>query len=180
LEKQPHYAVPGTNALISTGINGANPNFRGSAISYDNGSTWTEIERAVNKTVSRFYDANTGYACGSFVTGPPLRGGIFKSEIVFQIPPSQQHRGITQPGIQQKEMTTDVQVKVYPTPAHDVVNIALPDAFINSVSTISILSTDGKVIETRRSKASNLVQLNVSKLIPGLYLVRIETGAHTN
>ena len=73
----------------------------------------------------------------------------------------------------------DNQVKVYPTPANDVVNITLPDALVNTVSVISIVGTDGKVIETRRSKASNLIQLNVSKLIPGVYVVRISTSTQT-
>ncbi len=171
-------AVPGTNAFVSTSIN--NPFFRGSAVSYDAGQTWTEIEKDASKAVCRFFDANTGYAGGFFLTGPPLRGGIFKSEIVFQLPQSQaKHGSITRSNIQQKEITTDAVVRVYPVPANDVVNIALPDAFISTASTISILSVNGKMIETRRSKASNLIQLDVSKLTPGVYMLRISTNTQT-
>lgn len=159
-------AVPGTNALISTGING-NPNFKGSAISYDNGTSWTEIERAVNKTVCRFYDATTGYACGTFLTGPPIRGGIFKSEIVFQLPAGSSHR----PGISQAKAATVEEVKVFPSPARDVINVSLPKAKANSV--ISILSIDGQLLETEQTKGLQTIQLNVGKLTPGVYTLRI-------
>jgi photosystem II stability/assembly factor-like uncharacterized protein len=163
-------SVPGTNAFVSTAVN--NPTFRGSAVSYDNGVSWTELERATSKAAARFFDANTGYAGGFFVTGPPLQGGIFKSQIVFQTPPSQQKTNdITKPAIQQPKITTDVSV--YPTPASDVVNIAIPEALRYNVSVISLLNSDGQVVETRRAKASGIIQLNVSKLTPGFYIVRI-------
>jgi photosystem II stability/assembly factor-like uncharacterized protein len=172
-------AVPGTNALISTGIN-SNPAFRGSAISYDNGSTWTEIERAVQKTVSRFFDASTGYACGAFVTGPPLRGGIFKSQITFERPSLQNsNAGILATSKQSEKITKDALVKVYPSPANDRVNISLPDEMANTVSVIRIVSMDGKVVETRRSKASNIIQLNVSKLPRGMYMIHVTANNKT-
>jgi len=132
--------------------------------------------------VCRFFDANTGYAGGLHVSGHPVFGtrGLFKSQIVFQLPQSQaKHGSITRSNIEQKEITTDAVVRVYPVPANDVVNIALPDAFINTASTISILSIDGKMIETIRSAASNLIQVNVSKLKPGVYVIRIATNGHT-
>jgi photosystem II stability/assembly factor-like uncharacterized protein len=56
-------AVPGTNAFVSTSIHG-NPLFTGSAVSYDAGQTWTEIEKDASKAACRFFDANTGYAGG--------------------------------------------------------------------------------------------------------------------
>ncbi|MEO6542003.1 MAG: T9SS type A sorting domain-containing protein [Ferruginibacter sp.] len=170
-------SVPGTNALISTGISG-NPNFRGSAISYDNGTTWTEIERAVNKTVSRFYDAETGYACATFVTGPPLRGGIYKSEIVFQTPPVALISN-TQPSIDLVKGTVDAMVKVYPSPANNVVNISMDDALVNTNSAISIVSMAGKVLESTLSKGSKVIQMNVSKLPAGIYIVRVEANGST-
>lgn len=169
-------SVPGTNALISTGINN-NPAFRGSAVSYDNGTTWTEIERVVQRTVSRFYDAETGYACGAFLTGPPLRGGIFKSAIVFQDPAQDEKTTIAgMKKMEQARLTAD-QLKVYPTPANDVVHVVLQDVFVNAKSVISILSMDGRVLESRTSTGAKSIQLNVSRLPAGVYTVRVTTNA---
>lgn len=169
-------AVPGTNALISTGIH-FNRAFVGSAVSYDNGTTWTELENTVPKTVSRFYDAETGYACGAFVSGPPLRGGIFKSAIVFQEPAQDEKiTGAEMKNMEQGKITTD-QLKIYPTPANDVVHVQLQDEFVNAKSVVSILSMDGRVLESRTSSGSRSVQLNVSKLPPGVYVVRVVTNA---
>lgn len=74
-------AVPGTNAFVSTSVIRSN---QGSAVSYDYGLTWTEIEKTAPKAVARFLDAETGWAGGYFITGPPFSGGIFKSQIIFQ------------------------------------------------------------------------------------------------
>ncbi|HYO21097.1 MAG TPA: T9SS type A sorting domain-containing protein, partial [Flavisolibacter sp.] len=171
-------AVPGTNAFVSTAVH-PNPAFRGSAVSYDAGQTWTQIENAANKAVCRFFDANTGYAGGFFVTGPPLRGGIFKSQIVFQTPLPEKQRSIVKPAIQTENTITDALVKIYPTPANNVLNITLPDALANTVSVVSLVSTDGKTIETRRTQASRLIHLDVSKLLPGMYIVRIQSNKQT-
>jgi hypothetical protein len=171
-------SVPGTHAFVSTSVN--NPTFRGSAVSYDNGVSWTEIERTTSKAVARFYDAQTGYAGGFFITGPPFSGGIFKSQIVFQVPPSgDRHGSIAGSEMQKENITADAQVKVYPTPANDIVNIILPDALLNQVSIISLLSIDGKLMETRRSITSNSIQINVSKLTPGMYIIRVATNNQT-
>jgi photosystem II stability/assembly factor-like uncharacterized protein len=169
-------AVPGTDALVSTGING-NRAFNGSAISYDNGATWTELENIVPKTVSRFYDAETGYACGAFVSGPPLRGGIFKSAIVFQDPA--QDEKMTMPGLKKMEQARieAEQLKIYPTPANDVVHVVLQDAFVNARSVISIIGMNGRVLESKTSTGVKSIQLNVSKLPAGMYTIRIATNA---
>lgn len=169
-------SVPGTNALVSTGING-NRAFNGSAISYDNGSTWIELENIVPKTVSRFYDAETGYACGAFVWGPPLRGGIFKSAIVFQDPA--QDEKVTGAGIKKMEQAkiTAEQLRVYPTPANNVVHVVLQDVFVNARSVVSILSMDGRVIEAKTSAGAKTIQLDVSKLPAGVYNIRVVTNA---
>lgn len=164
-------AVPGTNAFVSTSVHG-NPIFQGSAVSYDAGQTWTEIEHDASKAVCRFYDANTGYAGGFFVTGPPLQGGIYKSQIVFQTPSSAAAASVVKEPIREKALAED-QVKIYPTPANDVINISLPAGSSSSISVISLLSLDGKVLETRKSTGTNLIQFKVGKLLPGMYTVRI-------
>jgi photosystem II stability/assembly factor-like uncharacterized protein len=169
-------SVPGTNAFVSTAVN--NASFRGSAVSYDNGVTWTELERTTSKAVARFFDANTGYAGGFFVTGPPFNGGIYKSQIAFQLPSSNHNRiGDNKlAGIQFEKNPAETDVTVYPSPASNVVTISLPVAFVKTTSVISIVTMDGKVIETRKSKATNSIQMDVSKLTPGLYVLRIQSG----
>ncbi len=59
-------AVPGTNALVSTSVIGFD---RGSAVSYDNGLSWTTINNTILMAVCRFYNSSTGYAGSFFVTG---------------------------------------------------------------------------------------------------------------
>lgn len=174
-------AVPGTNAFIATSVNRFN---QGSAVSYDNGFTWTEVERTAPKAVARFYDATTGYAGGYFITGPPFNGGIYKSQIVFQLPVSHNNKPAEKNNNkpladQQGKTTTYNHVKVYPIPANDIINISLEEALVSTTSVISIISMDGKIIETRRSKASVLIQVDVRKLIPGAYVLRIESSGQT-
>jgi len=174
-------AVPGTNAFVSTSVSQTQA-FTGSSVSYDAGKTWAHIDQTGSKAACRFFDANTGYAGGLHVTGHPTFGnrGIFKSQIVFETPPSQaNHKGIAKSAIQPEKNITDALVKVYPTPANNVVAIELPDALANAVNVISIISADGKVVDTRRSKASNLIRVDVSKLTPGMYIVRIQSNTQT-
>ena len=172
-------AVPGTNAFVSTSTH-PNPLFTGSSVSYDAGQTWTDIERTAQKAVSRFYDANTGYAGGFHISGHPFFGtrGLFKSQIVFQTPSLQEHTVITrstkQPIVEQEKMTGENLVKVYPTPASNVLTIQWQDPLPTN-KVISILSMDGRVMQTTKQEGSNLIRLNVSKLPAGIYTVRIIT-----
>ena len=174
-------AVPGTNAFVSTSTHG-NPAFTGSSVSYDAGKTWTHIDQTAQKAVCRFYDANTGYAGGFHVSGHPFfrDKGIFKSQIIFQLPSENMSNGrIAKSVIQQKEILTEASVSVYPSPAKNVVNIALPEALINAASIISIVNMEGKVVETRKSISSSVIQVNTSKLTPGIYIVRIASNGKT-
>ncbi len=155
-------AVPGTNALIATSVNGFD---RGSSVSYDNGATWTVIDNAVPKAVARFYDANTGYAGSFFLTGPPLRGGIYKSQIPFQ--PAARGLSVN------AEVESAKAIKIYPTPAHDVINISLADDRVNTTSMIYVLSMEGKVLESKSSTGAKLVRLDVDRLPPGMYMIRV-------
>ena len=78
--------------------------------------------------------------------------------------------------VEQVKITAD-QLKVYPTPANDVVNVVLQDALVNAKSVVSILSMDGRVLETRTSVGAKSIRLNVSKLPAGVYTVRVTTNA---
>jgi photosystem II stability/assembly factor-like uncharacterized protein len=156
-------AVPGTKALIATSVNGFD---LGSSISYDNGATWKIIDNAVPKAVCRFYNEHIGYAGGFFVAGPPVRGGIYKSTIVFEHP----ELAVTT-GLQSAEA-----IKIYPSPANDVINISLKEDQVNSPTMIYVLSTEGKILESKSSTGVKVVQLNVDGLAPGMYMIRVASG----
>lgn len=176
-------AVPGTNAFVSTAVHG-NPLFRGSAVSYDVGQTWTEIDKDASKAVCRFFDAKTGYAGGFFITGPPFSGGIYKSQIVFQFAPKKYHKADTTKATNahkagREEKGPGNEVKSYPTPASDFLNVVLPDGLAETKPSISLLSMDGKLIETVRPAGSKLIRLDVSKLLSGVYMLRIASDKQT-
>jgi photosystem II stability/assembly factor-like uncharacterized protein len=174
-------AVPGTNAFVSTSTH---PNllFTGSSVSYDAGMTWTHIDQTAQKAVCRFFDAKTGYAGGFHFSGHPFYGtqGIFKSEIVFQLPPSENNqKGNLKVASQAETRITGASVKLYPVPASDVVNILLEDEMVSKNTVISIINSHGKVLQTRRLMGSQSIQLNVARLLPGFYIVRIESRNKT-
>jgi photosystem II stability/assembly factor-like uncharacterized protein len=177
-------AVPGTDALVSTSVI-VGPS-QGSAISYDNGVTWTELEHANRKAAVKFLNATTGWAGGyhlSVTAALPLsNGGLYKSQIIFQLPEGHHdnvNTGNKQKTIQPEKLVMNDGVKVYPTPAHDVVNIVLPDALAKTANVISLLTADGKTVQIKRTQASNLIQLPVSKLPPGIYILRIASHLQT-
>jgi photosystem II stability/assembly factor-like uncharacterized protein len=172
-------AVPGTNALISTAVN--SPAFRGSGISYDNGYTWTELERATSKAAARFFDAHTGYAGSFFVTGPPFQGGIFKSEIVFQVPSAEtSKKNVTQSATLPERTPREFLVKAYPIPASNVLTIVLDDELVNAKSIVSLVRIDGLPVATRRSVGTKSISLDVSRLLPGTYIVQVMANNQTS
>ena len=171
-------AVPGTNAFVSTAVHG-NPIFQGSAVSYDAGKTWTEIENNADKAACRFFDASTGYAGGFYITGHPVLGvgGMFKSQIVFHTPTSQNNAvsalSSKPQAVDHEKMINENLLKIYPTPARDVINLLLPETVVNTAGVVSIHSLDGKQLQSTRLSGARSVQLNVSKLPAGVYMLRI-------
>lgn len=169
-------AVPGTNALVATSVNGFD---RGSSVSYDNGATWTVIDNTVPKAVARFYDANTGYAGSFFLTGPPLRGGIYKSEITFQQAAARGGAGTTALLNTNAALNNAAALKIYPMPARDVVHISLTDDQAETATTICVLSLEGKVLVSKVTTGEKSVQLNVDGLMPGMYMIRVTAHNQT-
>jgi SdrD B-like domain/Secretion system C-terminal sorting domain len=67
-------------------------------------------------------------------------------------------------------------VSVYPNPAVDIVNISLTGTMVNKVTTVSILSMDGKVLSQQRiTNTGQTETINVSTLANGSYIVRLVT-----
>lgn len=63
------------------------------------------------------------------------------------------------------------QVKLFPNPASDVLNIQLPSSYVNE-SIINIYGVDGKFMVSRKPSA-NIVVLNVLPLPSGTYIIQI-------
>jgi photosystem II stability/assembly factor-like uncharacterized protein len=170
-------AVPGTDALVATSVNGFD---KGSSISYDNGATWTVIESLRHKAVCRFFNKNAGWAGGFFVTGPPFSGGIYKSEINFLEPAGHHHRNNStgSPGVSGTN-GNDADVKIFPSPAKDIMTISLPEPFAKQSIHITVLNPDGKILKTMKSEGVRTVRLNVSDLSTGAYFVRISGNDQT-
>jgi photosystem II stability/assembly factor-like uncharacterized protein len=170
-------AVPGTNALVSTSVI---PSNQGSAVSYDNGITWTELERSAQKAAARFLDAQTGWAGGFFITGPPFSGGMYKSQIVFQTNQNDCHLPVNKSLVINETgkpaVTTAELVRIYPTPAQEVINISIPYTAEQANIMIQLFSSDGKLLQTSRATGSKLIRLNVSGMPSGVYIVSISLG----
>ena len=163
-------AVPGTNAFVSTSVSQVVA-FTGSSVSYDAGKTWTHIDQTGSKAACRFFDANTGYAGGLHVSGHPVFGtrGMFKSEIVFQTSSAATNtsavaRQTRQPeGVIEKMRSEDL-IKVYPLPAHNVLNLQLPETYAGKAGTVHMYSLDGKLMQSARLKGTTSLTLNIDKL----------------
>ncbi len=64
------------------------------------------------------------------------------------------------------------EVKIFPVPAHTVLNIQLPTSYVNQCSLL-IYSIDGKFISSYKPQA-NMVVLNVQPLAAGTYIIQIQ------
>jgi hypothetical protein len=174
-------AVPGTRAFVSTSTHPI-ALFTGSSVSYDAGQTWTHIDQTAQKAVCRFFDANTGYAGGFHLSGHPVlrHRGIFKSQIVFDVPASEDEQtSATRSGIVPEKISKSHLLKVYPLPANDVINVFLDESFLNNNSVISLFNVDGRLIESKKAGGSKLMQVGVSKLPAGLYILSITNRSQT-
>lgn len=162
-------AVPGTDALISTSVVPIDP---GSAISYDNGTTWAPLDNNIPMAVCRFRNAGIGYAGSFFITGPPFNPGMYKSTITFQ-------PRLSVAGSAAGAQAAADFASVYPTLANEVINISLKDGAAKATSVIHLLDLSGKVLETKSSKAKEIIRMDLGKLPPGQYMLRISNGGRT-
>jgi len=63
------------------------------------------------------------------------------------------------------------EVKIFPVPATDVLNVQLPSSYVNTVN-LQLLGIDGKFISTLKPSVNN-VRINVSGLASGTYVIRM-------
>lgn len=64
-------------------------------------------------------------------------------------------------------------VTIYPNPASDIVNLKLSTAAIGKNITISITNTLGQLVKTQSAVAQNNMQVSISDLAPGTYLIYV-------
>lgn len=151
--------VPGTaNTYVTTGINSAAPQGTGSAYSTDGGLNWTIIDNIPGidggqRGKVSFLNPTTGWT-GYFSDGPSGTQGIFK------------FNGNLALGVSDNAVKSNL--KVYPNPATDIVNISSN----KKIENISVIDMTGKKVQS--FKAGN--QINVSSLAKGTYILQVYYG----
>ncbi len=66
-------------------------------------------------------------------------------------------------------------LKTYPNPVEDLLSVDLLD--VTGYGTISILSLDGKELQTQTTNGSSIITINLSHLSQGIYLCRYSSAA---
>jgi len=75
------------------------------------------------------------------------------------------------------EANNNVSLQISPNPATNILNVNTNGLIPNKKLTISIISASGIVMQTRSSTTStNVVQLNISPLIKGVYILKVVSG----
>lgn len=64
----------------------------------------------------------------------------------------------------------DADVTLYPNPAHDVLNVSVPD-----LKSITIYDAMGRVVQCHRVSGSTIA-VNLKALVPGIYVIGVETS----
>ena len=81
-------------------------------------------------------------------------------------------------GINEQQMAAGNTLLTYPNPVNDVLKIDLRGTK-NQGGSISILTLDGKVMQTQQTEGTGTVTLNLSQLPQGIYLCRYSSGTET-
>ena len=81
-------------------------------------------------------------------------------------------------GLEKQMQVSITNLITYPNPVDDLLNIDLSGSE-NMNGIISILSLDGKVMQTQETVGTGSVTLNLSQLPQGVYLCRYTNGAET-
>lgn len=146
--------VPGTdNTYVTTGINFNEELWLGSAFSTDGGENWTSIDEGEQRGKVQFLNPTTGWA-GQFSDGPGGTRGILKFSGNLSLSTA--------------EAGVKSNLKVYPNPATDIVNISAS----KKVESVNIIDMSGKRVQS----AKGATQINVSSLAKGTYILQVNYG----
>ncbi len=151
--------VPGTpNTYVSTGIDSDAAQGTGSSYTTDGGLTWKIIDNIAGvdggqRGTVKFLNATTGW-CGFFSDGPTGSAGIFKF--------------VGDLSLAVKEASANNNLKVYPNPAVDVVNLTAN----KEIKSVNIFDLSGKKVKS----VTDTKQVNVSNLAKGTYIIQAYYG----
>ena len=151
--------VPGTpNTYVSTGIDSDAAQGTGSAYTTDGGLTWKIIDNIAGASggqrgAVKFLNSTTGW-CGFFSDGPTGSAGIFKF--------------VGDLSLAVKEASANNNLKVFPNPASDVVNLTAN----KEIKSVNIFDLSGKKVKS----VTDTKQINVSNLAKGNYIIQAYYG----
>ncbi len=77
-------------------------------------------------------------------------------------------------GISEPTTPLSASLKTYPNPVSDMLNIDLTS--VKGDGTLSILTMEGKVLQTQKTSGNSIITLNLSHLSQGIYLCRYSTA----
>lgn len=72
------------------------------------------------------------------------------------------------------DVPNKTDISIYPNPANNVVNLKLSNAAIGKKITINITNTLGQLVKTQSATSQSAMQVSVSDLAPGTYLMYIK------
>lgn len=151
--------IPGTTVMVGTSFGTATGNTPptpvGTSVSYDNGSTWTDLEPGgtTQRGFTDFLSPSIGW-CGGFSDSDPLvTAGVFKLSGSLATP----------------TVGAVAKFKIYPNPATSMVTISAAD--VDSYK-LSVTDISGKVVMT---KSLNGIEntVDVSSLSSGAYFFEL-------
>lgn len=151
--------IPGTTTIVATGA-GTSSGGTGSAISTDNGVTWTTIDTGMQRLTPAFLNASTGW-CGGF-NADPFTDGIFKFV----------------PSLSNEDFNSiNATFKVLPNPANNIVSIY---SDIENTFSLKVVDLTGKtILEKELNGIENT--MDVTALSSGIYFFKFasETKSET-
>ncbi|RZK10066.1 MAG: T9SS type A sorting domain-containing protein [Flavobacterium sp.] len=140
--------IPGTSKIVSVGTT-PNASVSYTAYSTDDGLTWTEAMSGTQVTTLKFKNENLGFGGGFTISS--TSGGIFKYNNTV---------------LGTDDFTTTKNLMAYPNPTSGLLSISG-----NNFSEIKIFDMTGKQVMARKVSASDRLNLDVSALSSGIYLL---------
>ena len=77
-----------------------------------------------------------------------------------------------------QEIVSPLEIKVYPNPATNVLNIDLESDKLSGVVTMKVIDMNGKIIKTVVQTGSNINSLNIADLSSGQYMLNIQNDKY--
>lgn len=129
------------------------------AYSTDNGNTWSDFyDTDISNNIIVQNGGNLIFHVAPYFSG---NMGTYLLDV-----------GINRQTLGTQDFDTDNQIKVYPNPAKDFVNIDL-SAYANEVSEIKIINVQGQVVSTQKVQNATIVEIPLEDLATGFYYAQI-------